>query len=120
MPLYEYQCRKCGSFEIIHKFADSPLSVCPKCGSAVEKLPSAPAFQFKGTGWYVTDYARKGAAGDGKSKDKDGPATPASAAKDAGAKDAGAKDAGGKDSGTGSASASAAKTDTAASGNSSK
>jgi putative FmdB family regulatory protein len=60
MPLYEYECEACGHrFEVIQKFADPPLEQCPKCGSAVHKLQSAPAFQFKGSGWYITDYARK-------------------------------------------------------------
>jgi putative FmdB family regulatory protein len=63
VPLYEYQCAKCGRFEIIQKFADQPLSVCPTCGQEVQKLLSAPAIQFKGTGWYITDYARKGGSG---------------------------------------------------------
>ena len=61
MPIYEYECEKCGHrFEQIQKFSDAPLEVCPKCGSAVHKMQSAPAFQFKGTGWYVTDYAKSG------------------------------------------------------------
>jgi putative FmdB family regulatory protein len=60
LPLYEYQCPSCGRFEVIQKFADAPLRACPTCGQPVQKLLSAPAFQFKGTGWYVTDYARKG------------------------------------------------------------
>ena len=59
MPLYEYQCDGCGRFELIQKFSDAPLSACPKCGNGVQKLLCAPAIQFKGTGWYVTDYARK-------------------------------------------------------------
>jgi putative FmdB family regulatory protein len=60
MPLYEYECDACGHrFEIIQKFSDPPIEKCPKCGGAVHKLISSPAFQFKGTGWYVTDYARK-------------------------------------------------------------
>ena len=70
MPLYEYQCGRCGRFEIIQKFSDAPLSVCPTCGQEVQKLLSAPAIQFKGTGWYITDYARKSSGGsDGSSKD---------------------------------------------------
>jgi putative FmdB family regulatory protein len=60
VPLYEYQCPTCGRFEVIRKFSDEPLLACPTCGQAVQKLLSSPAFQFKGTGWYVTDYARKG------------------------------------------------------------
>jgi len=60
MPLYEYQCRACGHrFERIRKFSDPPLNECPECGGEVEKLISAPAIQFKGEGWYITDYARK-------------------------------------------------------------
>jgi len=61
MPLYEYQCDACGAqFELIRKFADPPVDVCPTCGAGgVRKLLSSPAFQFKGSGWYVTDYARK-------------------------------------------------------------
>ncbi len=76
MPLYEYHCAKCGRFETLRKFSDGPLSACPKCGGAVERLISAPAFQFKGTGWYVTDYAKSGTDGaDSKesgAKDPDG------------------------------------------------
>ena len=66
MPLYEYQCEACGStFEKIRKFSDPPLEVCEKCGKGpVRKLISSPAFQFKGSGWYITDYARK-STGDG-------------------------------------------------------
>ena len=76
MPLYEYQCKKCGHrFEKIQKFSDKPIKKCPECGGAVEKTISAPAVQFKGSGWYVTDYAKKGSSagsssGDSGSKDK--------------------------------------------------
>jgi putative FmdB family regulatory protein len=60
MPLYEYQCDACGHrFEVIQKFSDAPVEVCPKCGSPVRKLLSSPAIQFKGSGWYITDYAKK-------------------------------------------------------------
>ena len=63
MPLYEYKCKKCGHrFEKIQKFSDPPVKKCPECGGAVEQLLSAPAEQFKGSGWYVTDYAKKGGA----------------------------------------------------------
>jgi putative FmdB family regulatory protein len=66
MPLYEYRCAACGStFEKIRKFSDPPLEVCEKCGKGpIEKLISSPAIQFKGTGWYITDYAKK-STGDG-------------------------------------------------------
>jgi putative FmdB family regulatory protein len=61
MPLYEYQCDACGHrFEIIQKFADPPVETCDKCGGSVRKLLSSPAIQFKGSGWYITDYARAG------------------------------------------------------------
>ena len=71
MPLYEYQCKKCGHrFEKIQKFSDKPIKKCPKCGGPVEQLLSPPAVQFKGSGWYVTDYARKSqTASDSGSKD---------------------------------------------------
>ena len=60
MPLYEYQCKKCKHrFEKIQKFSDPPVRKCPECGGAVEKLISQSAVQFKGSGWYVTDYAKK-------------------------------------------------------------
>jgi putative FmdB family regulatory protein len=91
VPLYEYECPKDGTFEKIQKFSDPPLKVCPTCGRPVEKLPSAPAIQFKGTGWYVTDYAKK----------SDG------AGKKAGGKD---KDAGGADKGSSEASSSSSST----------
>lgn len=69
MPLYEYQCKKCHSLtERIQKFSDPPLAVCPHCGGELEQLISAPAVQFKGSGWYVTDYAK----GSSKGKGKDG------------------------------------------------
>ena len=62
MPLYEYLCKKCGHrFEKIQKFSDPEIKECPQCGGEVERLLSAPAVQFKGTGWYVTDYAKKSA-----------------------------------------------------------
>jgi len=61
MPLYEYKCQLCGSiFEVIEKFSDEPLKTHASCGGAVERLLSLSALQFKGTGWYITDYARAG------------------------------------------------------------
>jgi putative FmdB family regulatory protein len=66
MPLYEYQCDGCGRrFEQIQKFSDPSPEVCVHCGKGpVRRLLSSPAIQFKGAGWYITDYARKGSAGD--------------------------------------------------------
>ena len=78
MPLYEYECKKCHHrFERIVKFSDRPMKKCPDCGGPVEQTITAPAVQFKGSGWYVTDYAKKSAAassanGDSKSKDDAG------------------------------------------------
>jgi putative FmdB family regulatory protein len=63
MPLYEYSCHNCGAtFEVIQKFSDPPLTVHEECGGQVERLLSPPALQFKGSGWYVTDYGRNGTA----------------------------------------------------------
>ncbi len=63
MPNYEYLCKKCGHrFEQIRKFSDKQLRKCPECGGVIEQVISAPAVQFKGSGWYVTDYAKKGAS----------------------------------------------------------
>ena len=64
MPLYEYLCDDCGrQFELIRKFSDPPVEKCPTCGGTVRKLMSSPAFQFKGSGWYITDYAKKDSVG---------------------------------------------------------
>ena len=72
MPLYEYQCKKCGHrFEKIQKFSDKPIKKCPECGGPVEQVISAPAVQFKGSGWYVTDYAKKSSAPSSDSGSKD-------------------------------------------------
>jgi len=62
VPLYEYQCDACGRrFEVIQKFSDPPVDACRECGKGpVHRLPSSPAIQFKGSGWYITDYSRKG------------------------------------------------------------
>src|ERR1700687_3074468 len=72
MPLYEYECKKCGHrFEKIQKFSDKMVKKCPECGGRVEQMISAPAGQFKGWGWHVTDYANKShaPAADGGSSD---------------------------------------------------
>ncbi len=64
MPLYEYQCKQCGHrFEKIQSFSAAEIKECPVCKGEVEKLLSAPSFQFKGSGWYVSDYGKGGAAG---------------------------------------------------------
>ena len=58
MPIYEYQCSKCGVFEVTQRITEDPLKKCPSCRSKVQKLISSTSFQLKGTGWYVTDYGR--------------------------------------------------------------
>ena len=98
MPLYEYHCPKDGTFELVRKFSDPPLEACPTCAGPIEKLVSAPAIQFKGTGWYITDYARKSTGGE------------ASGNKDAGKKDGG-KAEGGKSESSKDGSAAAASSD---------
>ena len=76
MPLYEYQCKKNGHrFERIQKFSDPHIKKCPECGSPVEQVVSAPAVQFKGSGWYVTDYAKKSSAGTSSSGNGDSATT---------------------------------------------
>src|ERR1700752_66274 len=72
MPLYEYECKKCGHrFEKIQKFSDKMVKKCPECGGQVEQMISAPADQFKGSGWYVTDYAKKSHTSSSDSGSKD-------------------------------------------------
>jgi putative FmdB family regulatory protein len=86
MPLYEYECESCGAtFEVIQKFSDQSVDTCRTCAGKVRRLLSAPAIQFKGTGWYITDYARKGEGGADKEKaaadkEKAGAASPESSA----------------------------------------
>lgn len=77
MPLYEYQCDACSRrFEVIQKFSDAPVETCPTCGGTVKRLISSPAIQFKGSGWYITDYARAGKSDSGSvppAKSESGP-----------------------------------------------
>jgi putative FmdB family regulatory protein len=73
MPLYEYICERCGeTTETLQRHGDPPPPECPKCGGPLRKKMSAPAFQFKGSGWYVTDYARKGGDKGGEAAGKSG------------------------------------------------
>jgi len=75
LPLYEYRCPNCGAhFEKIRKFSDPPLTKCQNCGGKLEQLLSSPAIQFKGSGWYVTDYAKK-SSGESPSKADDAAST---------------------------------------------
>ncbi len=111
MPLYEYECNDCEHrFERIQKFSDPLVSTCPVCAGKVRKLVSSPAFQFKGTGWYVTDYARKPSG--------DQPSGATGDTKDGGKKDGSTKGANSKDADASSskdASSSASKKDSKAS-----
>lgn len=87
MPLYEYQCKNCGeTTEVLQSAKDKPLEKCPACGGAVVKLISPPAIQFKGNGWYITDYAKKGdATSESKAGKKAGPKDTKKAGADEGA-----------------------------------
>jgi putative FmdB family regulatory protein len=69
MPIYEYRCEHCGDFEEMQRITDPPLARCPKCRRKVRRLISSTSFQLKGTGWYVTDYARGGGSNGGKKED---------------------------------------------------
>ena len=74
MPIYEYQCKKCGAqLEALLKLSDKQPTRCRKCGGRLEKLISSPAIQFKGEGWYVTDYARKGSVAEKVEKELSSP-----------------------------------------------
>ena len=73
MPLYQYQCESCAKrFERIQKYSDPPIETCPSCGSHVKKLMSSPAIQFKGSGFYITDYPKKSQSEGGKSQTDSG------------------------------------------------
>jgi len=85
MPIYEYSCKKCGDFEVSQRMTEEPLKKCPTCGAKVTKLISQSAFHLKGSGWYVTDYAKNGTAKGSGSNDskpssdtKDTPSTSSS------------------------------------------
>ena len=102
MPLYEYACLKCGRHtDKIESVAGPHLKKCPHCGGKVESVITAPAIKFKGSGWYVNDYAAKPSSGDGKTSE--GTAgnsgdSKESSSKDSGSKDSGSKEASSKDS----------------------
>jgi putative FmdB family regulatory protein len=89
MPLYEYECESCGvRFEVIQKFSDPIVGTCKHCGGTVRRLLSAPAIQFKGTGWYITDYARKGMSGTDQERSSSSAGAAASSEKPAASPDA--------------------------------
>ena len=103
MPLYEYQCQSCGQrTEALQRFADAPLTTCEVCGGELKKLISAPAVQFKGSGWYVTDYAGKGGkSGKGGEKSSDSKSDSSSSGSDSKSDSSSSKSSssGGSDSG---------------------
>jgi putative FmdB family regulatory protein len=111
MPLYEYECKKCGHrFEKIQLYSDKMVKKCPECGGQVEQMISAPAVQFKGSGWYVTDYAKKtsspGSSGsESSSKDKkDDKSKSDGTSKESASKDNSSKDSSAKESSSASSS----------------
>ena len=106
MPLYEYECKKCHHrFEKIQKFSDRMVKKCPDCGGPVEQMISAPAVQFKGSGWYVTDYAKKPSAqsssdGSGKDSKKEDKSKSESSSKEGSSKEGSSKEVSSKESGS--------------------
>jgi putative FmdB family regulatory protein len=115
MALYEFQCESCHErFEKIQRFSDPTPETCPKCGAGpVRKLPSSPAFQFKGTGFYATDYAKKSMTDEGKSNsEKSSSAKGSSEKSDAGKSDSGKSDSTKIDSGSSGESAPAGSSST--------
>ena len=104
MPLYEYQCKKCGHrFEKIQKFSDKMVKKCPDCGGPVEQMISAPAVQFKGSGWYVTDYPKQSnasASSEGGSKEskKEEKSKSESSSKESSSKETSSRESSSKDS----------------------
>lgn len=101
MPLYEYKCVKCGRrTEKIENVSGPHLKKCPHCGGKVESVLTAPAIQFKGSGWYVTDYAGKSANSDGEKTEKSAAAETKEATKESVAKEASSKETPAKESST--------------------
>jgi putative FmdB family regulatory protein len=102
VPLYEYACLKCGRHtDKIESVAGPHLKKCPHCGGKVESVITAPAIKFKGSGWYINDYAAKPSSGDGKTSEGtagDSGDSKESSSKDSGSKDSGSKEASSKDS----------------------
>ena len=86
MPLYEYRCSACGlTTEVIQLFSDDPLTVCESCGGELKKLLSSPAFQFKGSGWYASDYGKGNSSGQERPKEGAAAGTKGDGGKDEGA-----------------------------------
>jgi putative FmdB family regulatory protein len=112
MPLYEYRCESCGhTFEVIQRFSDAPVEKCPTCGGPVQKLLSPSAIHFKGTGWYVTDYAKKDRGGASSSPKSANGASSSSESKPTSGSDAGKSSEGTSGTGTTSGSKSSSSKD---------
>jgi putative FmdB family regulatory protein len=114
MPLYEYKCKKCGhQFEKIQKYSDRMVKKCPDCGGRVEQTITAPAVQFKGTGWYVTDYAKKSgglsSSDGGKDSKKEDKSKSDSGAKQSSSKESSAKESSSKEGSSSSSSSSSSR-----------
>ena len=92
MPIYEYRCEKCGVFDVMQKITDKPLRKCPTCKSKVAKQISNTAFQLKGSGWYVTDYAGKASKKEAPAGEGPGPDGKETAAKESSGKETPAKE----------------------------
>jgi putative FmdB family regulatory protein len=82
MPIYEYECQKCGTFEATQRITEKPLTKCPTCKAKVKRLISNTSFQLKGTGWYITDYARKGKNGGESKRESASKASPSAKTED--------------------------------------
>ena len=114
MPLFEYECDACKRrFEVLQKRSDPLVDTCPSCGGSVHKCQSAPAFQFKGTGWYVTDYAKKDQTGGKEGESRDGAKTSGKDASKEGPEKNDKSDKSDKSEKTGDSAKSAASTDSA-------
>ena len=118
MPIYEYQCLTCGKkSELLQRMSDPPMAACPECGGEVKKLISSPAVQFKGSGWYVTDYGSKKGAPSGGGKSEAGGKSEGSGKSDGGGKAEGGGE--GKGADKSSSSSSSSESSGASSGSSS-
>lgn len=98
MPIYEYNCKRCGDFEVTQRMSEDALKKCPTCGAKVAKLISTSAFHLKGSGWYMTDYAKSGASKPPEKTDGDGSTSKSSETKESGSSSASASESTSKES----------------------
>jgi putative FmdB family regulatory protein len=123
MPIYEYRCQECGkTSELLQRMSDPPMAACPLCGGPVKKLISSPAVQFKGSGWYVTDYGSKknDSGASGGSKSHGGKASEGGSSSEGGGKDGGGKSEGGGESKAAEKSSSSSSSESSSSSSSSE